>query len=126
MFSLEWKEVPFKFEDGDLVVVQGALKSGSGVVIDTAFFDYEQVEARAQRFAEGKGGELSYHLKAFEPFPQMGVRFEDGVKVHYNADDMIEGKITLVHRPSNPDTRYNTVAVNPFSGEIFDSTTPAL
>ena len=77
------KEIPkkFIFKDGDVVNVRGVLKSGIGVIID-AFYPTKQPT-----------GELSYTYHMSEPFPQLGVKFENGEKIHYNADDLIAGKV---------------------------------
>jgi len=80
---IEIKEIPkeYHFKDGEVVEVKGDLKSGIGRIIDS-FYPTEQPK-----------GELSYTYKYGEPFPQLGVEFEDGTKIHYNADDLLAGKI---------------------------------
>ena len=86
--AIEIKNVPkeYYFSIGDIVEVTGNLKSGIGKV-EFAYYPISQPD-----------GELAYHFKYGEPFPQIGVRFEDGQGVHYNADDLIAGKIIKTNK----------------------------
>lgn len=79
--TIEIKKVPqeFIFKKGDIVEIKGKLKSVLGK-IDFAYYPTTQPD-----------GELAYCFKYNEPFPQIGVRFEDGKGIHYNADDLIAG-----------------------------------
>lgn len=81
--SITIKDVPKDciFTKGQIVEVNGELKSGIGKVI-LAYYPTKQPES-----------ELSYSLKYNEPFPQIGLLFEDGEKLHYNANDLLAGKI---------------------------------
>ncbi len=77
-------EVPpeMYFKQGDIVQVGGEMKSGLGKVF-MAYYPTEQPK-----------GELSYGMQYDQPFPQLGIVFEDGTRIHYNAGDLLAGKIT--------------------------------
>jgi hypothetical protein len=87
---IEIKTVPYKFKKDDIVDVKGVLKTGKGTII-MAYYPTCQPKR-----------ELSYNCKYGEPFPQVGVLFEDGEKIHYNADDLIAGKIKISTDGLNP------------------------
>ena len=77
------KTVPkeFYFKVGDTVEVKGTMKSGIGKVFKTCYI------------TEQPKGELSYGLDYEQSFPQIAIIFEDGQRILYNAEDLIEGKI---------------------------------
>lgn len=95
-----------RFEVGDRVMVNGNVAKGEGTVFCS---HYPEQEANRK-------GEIIYLFHVYEPFPQIGVRLDNGQDWHFNANDLLEGKITLINRPDvKPEL---TVGINPFSGVV--------
>jgi len=67
-----------RFNVGDVVVVSGTMRSGIGEIFQVCYY---------------KKGELPYGFDIRSPKPQVGVKFEDGQKIVYNAFDILDGKL---------------------------------
>ena len=88
---IEILEVPkeFVFNNGDIVEVTGILKSGVGKIFNS-YYPTKQPK-----------GELLYCFTYSESFPQLDVNFEDGKRIHYNGNDLLQGKIKKTDKTFN-------------------------
>jgi len=82
------KKVPQEliFKNGEIVEVNGDFKSGIGKVFATFYPNTQPT------------GEMAYGTVGNEPFPQIGIKFGNGLEMHYNADDLLSGKIKRTNK----------------------------